>query len=510
MNQGPSITGTFAGRVKAAVAGGWENWSRQSLLFWLCAFAAICIYATIRGSVKFTLGVFFCCMVLFVCDRLKPRFLYQPGRGIIVLLSFVFGVVSAFLLFFYANAGDVDFSCYTNVLWNTLHGYFFYHSFLNQNLIAVHLMPAILIFVPFYALLGNYGLIIAQVLAWMVGFWLLFSAQKPLSGAPLLLILAIALLPPLVAPLFYGFHTDILFFPVSAWALCAYKKKSFAQFFPAVVFLVLIKEVFILATLYFAFLALWEKRPWYWSMMPAGCSLLFVSLFWFVLSPALRSGPSHAFISLLPASFGALMQQLTSVNSFLFLLLSVSMVLPALLSHSIKFALFPLPFFLFYAALPDQSFHDLWRHYTLAGTWVALFSLSFCSMQTLRRMAAPFFLIALCFSFSWIPLLSGPRASAEKRGAIKQALSSVSPDKKLVAHGPFITEASERRYIMNWIYESDAWQEYDYLLFDDSYRPSWWSGRDSLNSHLQRLLGSPKWGLVFHQESVYLFKRNRL
>jgi uncharacterized membrane protein len=493
-----------------SLMGAWKDRSRQSLLFWLCALAAISVYAMARGSVKFAAGVLFCCALCLTCDRWKPRVLYRSGRGIIVLLWLVFGIVSALLLFFNANVGDVDFACYTNVLWNTLHGYFLHQTFLNQNLLAIHLMPAILIFVPFYALLGNYGLVIAQALAWAVGLWLLFSAQKPSSGAPLLLILAVASLPPLIAPLFFGFHPDILFFPASAWALYAYKKKSFLQFLLAVVFLVLIKEIFVLAALYFAFLVFWEKRPWYWGLAPAICSLLLVSFFWFVLSPALRSGPSHVFTTLLPASFNALTQQLISGNSLMFLLLSVFMVLPALVSHSIKFALFPLPFFLFYAVLPDQSFRDFWRHYALAGTWVALFSLSFCSTETLRRMAAPFFLISLCFSFSWIPLLSAPRASAEKRYAIKQALSIVSPDKKLVAHGPFIADAAERRFIMNWIYASEAWQRYDYLLFDSSYRPLWWSGRDSLNTHIQRLLESPKWGLVLYQEPVYLFKRNQL
>lgn len=509
MNPGSSIKRTFVGKVKAVAAVGWKDRSNQSLLFWLCALAALCLQVMVRGTIKSAAVVLICFILCLVCDRWKPRFLYQTGKGILVLLCLVFSIVSALLLFLYANVGDVDFACYTNVLWNTLHGHFLYHSFLNQNLMAVHCMPAILIFVPFYALLGNYGLVIAQSLAWAGGFWLLFSYHKPPSGAPLLLILAVALLPPLAAPLFYGFHPDILFLPVSAWALYAYKKSSFAQFFSSVVFLVLIKEVFVLAALYFAFLAFREKRPWYWSLMPAGCSVLIVSLFWFVLSPALRSGPSHVFTGLLPSSFSLLMEQLVSGNSMLFILLSFFMVLPALISHSIKFALFPLPFFLFYAVFPDQGFRDFWRHYALAGAWVALFSLSFCSTETLRRMAAPFFLISLCFSFSWIPLLIAPRASAEKRCAIKQAISFVSSDKKLVVHGPFITEASERHYIMNWIYASAAWQEYDYLLFDTSYRPGWWPGRDSLKTHIDRLIESPGWRPVFHQGSISLFKKNQ-
>lgn len=507
MNTEPSIKSPFDSGVKAGARGRWKEWSRQSLLFWLCAFTAVGVYAIIRGTVNFTAGAVFCSALCLACDRWKPRFLYQPGQRIVPLLGFVFCIVSAVLSNFYANVGDVDFSCYTNVLWNTVHGYFLYHSFLYQNLLAVHMMPAILVFVPFYALFGNYGLLAAQALAWTAGFLLLFSSEKPVSGAPFLLIFAAALLPPLISPLFYGFHPDILFFTASAWALYAYKRNSWVQFLSAVVSLVLIKEIFVLAAFYFAFLALWEKRPWYWSLVPGIFSLLLVSLFWFVLSPALRSGPAHVFASLLPSSIGALIQQLGSVNSVLFLLLSVSMVLPALLSHSVKLALFPLPFFLFYAALSDQSFHDFWRHYALAGTWVALFSLPYCSSETLRRMAAPFLFIALCFSFSWIPLFSAPWASAQQRAAVNHAISFVTSDKKLVAHGSFIADAAQRHFIMNWIYANNSWQSYDYLLFDSTFKPSWWSGRDTLDNHIHRLLKSPHWSLQLHESSFYLFKR---
>jgi hypothetical protein len=481
--------------------------SGRSLLFWLCAVVAAVFFSVNRGSIKFGAWVLFCTIFCMACDFFKPRIFYRSDKGIILALFLLCGGISVFLLFSFANVGDVDFACYTNVMWNTLHGKFLYQSFLQQNLLAVHLMPAALVFVPFYALLGNYGLVIAQTLAWAGGLWLLLLNEKSGQGAPRLLVIGVAALPPVIAPLFYGFHPDVLFFPVSAWAILAFKKKSLLQFCLAVMLLPLIKEVFILASLYFAFLAFWEKRSLYWSVPPALISLTFVLMFWFVLSPALRTGSSHVFISMLPASLGGIIGQLFSHSGLFYLFSSVLIVLPILLSHSVKLALFPLPFFLFYTVLPDQSFHDHWRHYAFAGTWVALFSLSFCSSETLRRIAAPVFLISLCFCYSWIPLLSAPHASAQKRSAITYAIALVSSDKKLVAHGPFMAPAAERHFIMNWIYANNTWHDYDYFLYDCSFRPTWWSGRDSMDLHLRHLLESPDWKPVFHQESIYLFKK---
>jgi hypothetical protein len=480
---------------------------RQSLLFWLCAIAAVGFYTMTRGSIKFAAGALFCTIACLACDYYKPLVLYRSDRRIVFAFGLIVGGMAAFLFYSFSNVGDVDFACYTNVLWNTLHGKFLYQSFLRQNLLAVHLMPAALVFVPFYALLGGYGLVIAQTIAWAGGLWLLFFREKTQPGAPRLLILGTAFLPPVIAPLFYGFHPDVLFFPVSAWAILAFKRKSLVQFCTAILLLPLIKEVFVLATLYFAFLAFWEKRPWYWWLPPAFLSLALVLLYWFVFSPALRSGSSHAFVSLMPSSLGGTMKQLVSANSVLFLVLSILMVLPVLLSHSIKLALFPLPFFLFYSVFPDQSFRDIWRHYAFAGAWVALFSLSFCSSKTLRRMAAPFLLISLCFSYSWIPLLTAHHVSAQNRSAILSALSSVPSDKKLVAHGTFMSMAAQRNGIMNWIYATDEWHDFDYLLYDSSFRPLWWSGRDSLDTHIRHLYDSPDWKPVFHQGSIFLFKK---
>lgn len=484
-----------------------ERHSRQSLQFWFSAMVAALFFSITRGSIKFGVMVFVCAVFCMGCDYYKPRIFYRPGNCLILSIGLVCGVISAGLLFFFANVGDVDFACYTSVLWNTLHGNFLHQSFLGQNILAVHLMPATLVFIPFYAVLGNYGLVIAQTLAWAGGLWLLFSNEKSGPGVPRLLVLGIAALPPVIAPLFYGFHPDVLFIPVSVWAIRAFKKNSLLQFNVAVMLLPLIKEIFILASLYFVILAIWEKRSWHWSVPPALVSLTFVFLFWFVLSPALRTGSSHVFISLLPSSFHGMIGQLFSHGGLIYLFSMVLLVLPALLSHSMKLALFPLPFFLFYAVLPDQSFRDLWRHYAFAGIWVGLFSLSFCSHETLRRLAAPFFLISFCSCYLWIPLLHVPLASSQERSAIASAISSVPSDKKLVAHGPFMVAAAERHCIMNWLYADDSWHNYDYLLFDRAFRPQWWPGGDSLDMHIQHLLESPGWKPVFHRESIYLFKK---
>lgn len=92
-----------------------------------------------------------------------------------------------------------------------------------------------------------------------------------------------ALSPCLIAPLLKGFHGAATALPFLALAATAYHDRRWRVFLPALVGLMLAKEVFALTALCLGGLALLQRRPWHWIVIPVSLGLaygLFLR-FWF-------------------------------------------------------------------------------------------------------------------------------------------------------------------------------------------------------------------------------------
>jgi len=463
-------------------------------------------YTRRMESASYTTLVAIAAIVCLVFARQRPGFLLKPFRMFFPIAGLVVFAISLVRYLAYSDYGDGDFSCYTTVFHNTLHGRFFYSPIFGQNQLAVHSMAGSVLFLPFYALLGNPGLLLAQALCWAGGLFLMFDAAKD-RGAPWILALAVAASPCLIAGPFFGFHADILFLPLCAAAILFYKQNRFGPFLAAVVGLCFVKETFALIPLTFSIVALWERRCRKWIILPGLFAAILSAIFVFVLSPALRSSAHHAFYGTFPSGPLQAIIQLFSKQSLFYIAIVLLSYFP-LMASSPRLALFPLAYVVFHAIMPGESFRDFWRHYSVVIGALALYPIVELDKHRLQRIAFPLLFVAIISYPRWMTAFPALLSSSEA-GKIDQAFAAIPADQSLVAHGPFLARAAQRLEVANWIYRPLNWRSYDYLLFDLSFRPSWWPERDSLAGVVEGLAGSGAWDVVERRDPLILLRNAR-
>jgi hypothetical protein len=482
-----------------------NGWSRG----WIPALLALVFFSILRGTVAFASVFTIIFLIGAYCEYRKPSILFSPGNPIVVS-AVLFILISVIAIWRYrccGDPGDVDFACYTNVLWNTLHGHFLFNSFHNENLMAVHSSLAVLLFLPFYLLAGNIGLIISQNLAWCIGLYLFVYSSKN-RDIPWPLFVAVAVSPCIIPAPFFGFHPDILVIPFSAWVLITFQKKQLYPFLIASIMLFFAKEVFALIIFTFSLIAIIEKRKWQWILFPALLSSTLFLSFWYVLSPSLRANQTYVFSNMLPTGIGASFQALASPVFLIFVLIILLAYSPLLASSKKQFLFFPLGLILFYGILPDNSFKDIWRHYVTAIGAVSLFPLVYAESTVLKKIMIPLFLIAFGASTQWAGLFFGNTPIPKyERVTLESAIRTVPKGASLIIHAPCISKAAGRYKIGNWIYRPRDWRDYDYVLFDADFRPGWWPESDSLFRSIGELAGSGNWKTIVRKKGIYLFKK---
>ncbi len=476
--------------------------------FWIPVVALLFFYIAIRGSVKHGSAALFLITLGILLESKNLLLSVQMPRWGYVFLGAIVFITSAFRYYFFNDCGDVDFSCYTNVLWNTLNGNFMYQSFLEQNFLALHSSELLLGFVPFFFLFGNYGLLLSQTMCWVLALYLIFSIPHKNCRPPLIVVIAIALSPCLLPAPFFGFHVDILFLPIAAWALRSYTHNRFIQFLIAICMMPLIKEVFALPVFMFGIIALIDKKSKKWIVSPLLISIGLSVIFWFFLVPLLHHKQSHTFAPLLPqTSYGAL-AQLFSRNSLIYFLTLLLAYGPMCFLGKIKWLLFPVGLMIFYCAIPDPSFREIWRHYSAPIGFLLLFPLAFATTEALKKISYPCFVIALCSFPIWIDLFKPDTQAFKQHEHVTTITESIPKDKSLLVHGRFLAYTAQRSKIANWIYKPKSWATFDYIVIDTSFKPSWWDRKDSLKVDISRLTTQSGYSLIQSNREILVFKKS--
>ncbi len=160
-----------------------------------------------------------------------------------------------------------------NALWNTIHGRWFYQSFLDaENNFREHLNFVQILYLPFYYVVPHtltlYGSIHAMfVIAGIVLYRFAFS-QIGRWGA--LIVTAMFIFHPLVASQAVGpMHVVAVGGPFFLFMLIAYIKKCYKWFLVWLFLLVFLSEFAAPTIFMMSVLALWDRRNWKWFVPPA-------------------------------------------------------------------------------------------------------------------------------------------------------------------------------------------------------------------------------------------------
>jgi uncharacterized membrane protein len=477
---------------------------KQSLVNWSAAAAFVIIIALQRHTLPYAIGSGLLILAAVVLERRKIPFLLARFQLIFPLL-FIFSCGNSLFHYFnYCDVGDVEFACYTDIIRNTLHGHFLFQSQIGQNALSIHSSLTILVFLPVYFLFGNVGLIVCQSLCWVGGIYILCRENREMSW---LLILACATSLCVFPVTFFGFHTDIIFFPFAAWALISFKHQRFCQFLLSCICLILTKEAFVWVVLAFFVVGLLEKRSIKWAV-PSLIAVTYLSIWWFFLAPALRQGSQHFFNHYVP-NLSGIISQFASMSTLVYLAVLFLAYAPIILSGKLRWIIFPAGLALFYCIFPDPFFRDYWRHYSASVGFMMLFPLVSIEEKRMRHIIFPMLVTSLCSYPMWFNVVFPKPSIKNEASSITEVLSKVPERSSLVVFGPCVTRASNRDEIADWNYKPSDWKDYSFLLFDLSFTPVYWRGheRDTLEKAINDLRLSSQWTVADERGQVILFKK---
>lgn len=187
-----------------------------------------------------------------------------------------------------------DLSAFDYAYHNTLHGDFLYVPFFGQGYLREHFFPAMLLFLPIYALWQSpVNLLLMQALIVSLAAVPMFRVVKHLTGKDgLALTLTIAFLmnPFIIRGIEYDFHVEMLAPLAVSWAVLGFLQKRAGLFYTFFILFLMTKEHEWLTGLFLAS-GLWiqnRKHPFVLPM--AGLSLLAGALILFVVNPLYARG----------------------------------------------------------------------------------------------------------------------------------------------------------------------------------------------------------------------------
>lgn len=274
-------------------------------------------------------------------QKTKPVLFAAIGFFVVATFSFAYWKYTHFLY------NGLDLAIFNQVLWKTLHSDIFGLTIHPPSYLGDHFAPLLLVLVPVYAVAQSpLTLLFLQSLALSLAAIPVFGLAKHFLNERLALFLAIAfLLNPLLWNIAaFEFHA-IAFFPVLA--LCAlyyFVKKDFLRFAAWALLVLLVREDASFLLVGLAFIALVERRKWYWFAVP-----LSVGMGWFAGSLRLiaHANPDAlykflVYYSWLGNDVGAMMQTaITHPFSILWHLLSYGSI-SMLVGFAFIFLLLPL------------------------------------------------------------------------------------------------------------------------------------------------------------------------
>ncbi len=444
--------------------------------------------------------------------------------GIVVLILVGLGLPALGIWQFLQlqDLGDMDQAMYSCAFWNIRHGWIHY-SIRGTNMFGVHSQYTAMFWIPWHWLTGELGLKIGKCLFLLAAALLVLRRHggnlKVLSWAAV----AILLSPPIASQFFFGFHPEFIAAPILVLLLEAYRDGKLGRFLAYVAFLAYSKEVFTLVVGGVLLLALVEKRPWKWIVLPGLLCCLQMAIYWFVIMP--RFAPAGNFLSsYMPTSIQEAMAMWRRPEVLRYALHIALPFLPLLLAFPKRYLLLPLPLMAFYAAFPDSLFMVMWPNYAFplailcaAGLilqpevrWSDIGSVEACNPPGSVSLDGRILLACVATSLLSYPLwreaFSIPHGNLGRNLEIKKIHDRIPENASVLVNGPFVTRFAARREIGIWGYRIKPVEAYDYIVLDA--KLPYWLNRNNeaiLSKGIVTLANSPEWTMEYGRDSLYLF-----
>jgi hypothetical protein len=461
-----------------------------------------------------------------------------PGPACAALIFAGLGLPALGLWQFFEarDLGDLDMSAYVCALWNLRHG-FYHYSFHGVNLFGVHSQYTAFLWIPVHALSGETGLKIGKALCLLAAVLFLIRRYRSEKEGASWAAAAVLLSPPIASQFFFGFHPEFLAAPVLVLAMAAYREDRLGYFLLCTAFLTWTKEPLTLAIGGLLLLALIEKRPWNWILLPGLMVCAQVGVYWFLILP--RFAPQGNLLGgFMPSSPSDVLQAWFRPNTALYVAHIYLPLLPLALAMPKRYLILPLPLMIFYAAFPDTLFTVMWPNYAFP---LALLCAGSLALQggprksgKLETSAPPAALpdasvllpdgrilmacavtSLLCYPL-WREVITFPGGGIPRARELLALRDRIPDSASLLINSPNVARFSARREISLWG-ESSTWgkharpmEDYDYVVADAKFHPYWLVDAENLRTGLAALAASPAWSIEYSHDSLFLFRRNRV
>ena len=223
--------------------------------------------------------------VSFLRCFFDQRSLHHPVRPSVLLAVAVgtYGILLSgvtWLKYRYYLYDDFDLAAWSQVLWNTLHGHFFYLSI--RDIVWFYHLPVLALFLlPLYVL-WSHPWVLLLVLSFGLAFGALpvYRLASSELGSPWGLRWALLYLcyPPIAAINLFEFHPDGLTIPCWIGAVYALRKNRLGLFLVCLTIALSCKELFLIPVTMFSLYAVCERKSFSWW----GCPLLLCAL-WYLI-----------------------------------------------------------------------------------------------------------------------------------------------------------------------------------------------------------------------------------
>ncbi|MEO6095356.1 MAG: DUF2079 domain-containing protein [Fibrobacteria bacterium] len=444
------------------------------------------------------------------------------------------------------DPGDVDHASYACALWNMARGATYY-SINDMDFFGTHADYAGLLWIPVQALAGETGLKIGKGLCLLIAAWLAIRRLKGQERIATWGGAALLLSPPIASQFFNGFHLEFIAAPVLVLAFDAYRDKRLGRFLAYTGFLAYSKEIFTLAIGGILLVALVERRPWKWILLPGLLCCAQMAVYWFVILP--RFAPQGNNLAMfMPSSPGQILAMWLRPNNLYYAFHLALPFLPLMLALPKRYLLLPLPLFAFYMAFPDPLFQSLWAHYSFPLAFMCFGGLLLHreadlaspiqsggvakeaeadSHASLDRLAGPAgsnpalalgetrvgralmtcaFVSLLCYPI-WRMVLSVPKHDAARLRDFATLRSLVPDTASLLINASFTARFAARKDASDWVYRKKPITDFDCILLDAAFTSPSHGSVPQLQEDVTNLKASPDWNLAFERGSLYLFKK---
>ncbi len=463
------------------------------------------------------LGAFF--LLLRHWDKAARRPL---GLIVLILIAAALPCLGLWQFLQLRDIGDLDQATYATALWNFRHGRLHY-DFRGTDILGVHSQYTAFLWIPVQYLFGELGLKAGKALCLLAAVHLFLRRFRDDGRIAAWAGAALLLSPPIASQFFFGFHPEFLAAPALVLALEAYREEKLGRFLACAAFLAFSKEVFTLAVGGILLVALIERRPWKWLLLPGALCCLQMGIYWYAVLP--RFAPQGNLLGhYIPVSAAQVLAMWLRPAAFFYALHVFLPFLPMQLALPKRYLLLPIPLMLFYAAFPDPLFMVMWPNYAFPLAFLCAGGLVLCKRIRVADgagvwetgvfrlegsvLAACAVVSLLCYPL-WREIFSVPTGNLARAREVERLREQIPEDASLLVNGSFSARVAGRREITIWGWRSRQLDHFDYALVDTGFAPPWLVDAQDLARGMDSLATSPQWIRDYARDGLFLYRRNR-